>query len=497
MIKLKLTFWRLLCLLIPVFGLILWFGLLSPWLPSSLAADSEVLHVLNRLSFGPGSGDISQIKSTGIEAYIQSQLSPESIPEPPKLTRQLNQLKTLQMSPVELFREYGPPRGRRRQQLSPEERRMARRGRRKIVEEAVQAHLLRAIASPQQLQEVMVDFWFNHFNVSAGKGQVRFWVGAYEQQALRPHALGRFRDLLAATARHPAMLFYLDNWQNTAPNSSGARGRFKGLNENYARELMELHTLGVDGGYTQEDVIALARIFTGWTIDRQGKRGDGNGFYFNPNRHDYSDKVFLGTTIKGGGIAEGEQALDILAHHRSTARHISYKLAQYFVADRPPASLVDRLTKRFLETDGEIRAVLETLFQSPEFLNPKYYSSKFKTPYQYLISTVRATGGKNPNFRVISSMLRQLGMPLYGCQTPNGYKNTQEAWLNPDAMLRRVSFATAIASGRLDKRKPINAAQLTKTLGNQFSRQTQEVVKTSPPRLRAALILGSREMMHR
>ncbi len=203
-----------------------------------------------------------------------------------------------------------------------------------ISQEAINGKLLRAIASRRQLEEVMVDFWYNHFNVFVNKGQpTRIWVGSYEETAIRPYILGRFRDLLGATARHPAMLFYLDNWQNTDPNSKGARGRFKGLNENYARELMELHTLGVDGGYTQDDVVALARILTGWGLIRRRRGQDSSGFIFQGDRHDYGDKVFLGTTIKGTGMDEVEQALDILASHPSTARYISFKLAQYFVAD--------------------------------------------------------------------------------------------------------------------------------------------------------------------
>ena len=366
-------------------------------------------------------------------------------------------------------------------------------------------------------------------------------MGAYEEAAIRPNALGHFRQLLEATAQHPAMLYYLDNWQNTAPNSPGARGKFQGLNENYARELMELHTLGVEGGYTQQDVISLARTLTGWGFRRPGRLAAGGyEFYFDPKRHDFGDKVFLGQTIKGSGIDEGEKALDISARSPITAHHISYQLAQYFVADQPPPALVDRLTQRFQATDGDIREVLNTLFHSSEFNDPKYYSVKFKTPYQYVVSTVRATGVKVNNFRPLSGMLEQLGMPLYGCLTPDGYKNTQDAWLNPDAMTRRLSFATALASGRMrlnqsltetamanpslskadtlpsdrfnptdgttmvnpvggnlpSKPQPVDALQLANTLGNHFSSQTESAIATSPLQLRAALILGSPEFMH-
>lgn len=368
----------------------------------------------------------------------------------------------------------------------------------------------------------MVDFWYNHFNVDAAKGRDRLFAGAYEQQAIRPYALGRFRDLLGATAHHPAMLYYLDNWQNTAPGSPGARGRFQGLNENYACELMELHTLGVDGGYTQQDVIALAKILTGWGIARPNQQNSNSlGFYFDPKRHDVSDKVFLKTTIKASGEAEGEQALDILARSPATARHISYKLAQYFVSDRPPTALVNRLAQRYLATDGNIRDVLDTLFHSSEFWDTKNFNAKFKTPYQYAISAVRATGIEVKNTKPIFTLLQQLGMPVYGCPTPDGYKNTEETWLNPDAMTRRLNFATAIASGRLPlssvptqmdaannvpgvtlpaikvKPSPVDSLQLTNTLGNSLSTKTQSAIASSPPKLHAALILGSPEFMRR
>ena len=235
------------------------FMLLGGALPSNAdptPVDSKVLHIINRLSFGPTPGEVQRVESIGVDRYIQEQLSPDSIPEPPNLTTQLSQLPTLYLNPVTLYRESEPFR-QGKQKPTPEEKKAARARGRLIEQQAVQARLLRATESHRQLQEVMVDFWYNHFNVDANKGPDRFWVGAYEQEAIRPHVFGRFRDLLLATAQHPAMLYYLDNWQNTAPGSPGARGKYQGLNENYARELMELHTLGVDGGYTQQDVITL------------------------------------------------------------------------------------------------------------------------------------------------------------------------------------------------------------------------------------------------
>ncbi|XGV94924.1 MAG: DUF1800 domain-containing protein [Leptolyngbya sp. BL-A-14] len=530
-----------------VFTGLLWFGTIA----SSFAAtpaDPKVLHVLNRLSFGPRPDDVQNVEQMGVDRYIQQQLSPDSIPEPPALTDQLARLDTLNLAPPALLAQYQPANA-KAQALTPEERKALRQKGRTVLQQAMQARLLRASESPRQLQEMMVDFWYNHFNVFAGKGLDRLLVGAYEQQAIRPYAIGRFRDLLGATARHPAMLFYLDNWQNTAPNSPGARGRFTGLNENYAREVMELHTLGVDGGYSQQDVITLAKILTGWSFRRAGQAtNDPTGFYFDPKRHDSTDKIFLGYRIKGGGVEEGEKALDILAKSPATARHISYELAQYFVSDNPPKPLVDRLTKTYLTTNGDIRSVLNALFHSQEFWQTQYYSAKFKTPYQYVVSAIRATGLSVTNFRPIENTLQQLGMPIYGCPTPDGYKQTQSAWLNPDAMTRRLSFATALSSGRLPlqatitspltlpasasatsipvtstaigssiaaemppvalsvpmpmpasstQSRPLDATQLAATLGDRFSAKTQQAIATSSPQLRAALMLGSPEFMYK
>ncbi len=485
-------------ILLSVIGCLLYLGLLISPSNANSAVDPSTIHLLNRISYGLRSGDIELVQSQGSKAYIASQLNPESLPQPPQLQRQIEELETLSLNPVELFMGYDTKASQERQETEPTEaeKKLARERSKEPLKQAIQAHILRAIYSPRQLQEVMVDFWFNHFNVFAGKRINRLWVGNYEESVIRPHALGKFRDLLGATARHPAMLLYLDNEQNTAPGSPGAKGRYKGLNENYARELMELHTLGVDGGYTQEDVITLAKIFTGWSIDRRGKQGD-TGFQFARGRHDFNDKVFLGQAIAGSGVAEGEKALDILAQHPATARYISYKLSQYFVADEPPQSLVNKLAQRFQKTDGDIRLVLETLFQSEEFWDSKYYDAKFKTPYQYIISALRTTGIKQPKIKPILGFMRQLGMIPYGCETPNGYPNTQEGWLNPDGMMRRVSFAMALSNGHFSQDKPANTSQIANTLGNHLSANTKEAISSSPENLRKALIIGSPEMMRR
>jgi uncharacterized protein (DUF1800 family) len=525
--------------------LILWALIGGAPVPAAqIPARLRPIHVLNRLAFGPRPGDVARVTEMGVDRYIQEQLHPESIPMPPELQSQLAALDTLQMTPVQLFIAYRPFQPGKGEKPDPEQVKAARRRARVIMEQASQARLMRAIESPRQLQEVMVDFWFNHFNVFAGKGLDYLWTGAFEQEAIRPYAMGRFRDLLGAVARHPAMLFYLDNWLNTGPGTPGARGKFEGLNENYARELMELHTLGVNGGYTQHDVTELARVFTGWGLINKGaaarkfgrwrwlhpsSEGGGEvtrtGFYFDPNRHDFGTKVVLGHTIGGSGVREGEEALDILARSPATARHISYELAQYFVADKPPAALVSRMSATYMSSDGDIRAVLETLFDSPEFWDEKYYGNRFKTPYQFVVSAVRAVGVNPVNFRPLMGMMARLGEPLYGCQTPDGYKYTQEAWLNPDAMMLRTSFATALGSGRMplvttpppDNPAPDSGAvtraslapppaapinppdpyQLAAAVGNSFTHQTAAAVREAPPQLRAALILGSPEFMMR
>ncbi len=463
---------------------------------TGIAVDSsqKITHVLDRLSFGPRPGDRQRVGQQGVEDYVRSQLNPSENAEPPALTRVLSSFPSLTLSPVELFEQYPAP----TKDDSPERGRTLRQKQATIVQEALQAKIRRSLDSSNQLQEVMVDFWFNHFNVYVGKGLTKLWVGAYERMAMRAHALGKFRDLLGASAKHPAMAFYLDNWRNTDPASPRARGPYQGLNENYARELMELHTLGVDGGYTQADVEALTRILTGWGLVRESvPNHDGSGFQFEADRHDGGDKKLLGELIPGGGVEEGERALDLLAQHPSTARHISYRLAQYFVSDEPPVALVERLAERFLATDGDIQQVLRSLFDSDEFWADAYYQTKFKTPYQYLISAARAAGLTAPDDNTVRRLIgamNQLGMPQYRCRTPDGYAQIESAWLNADAMLRRVGFARAMVS--LPEEKP-GASALLETLGDQLSPQSLSVINSSPAALQPALIAGSPEMMYR
>ena len=318
-----------------------------------------------------------------------------------------------------------------------------------VARDLMQAKLLRAIYSTRQLQEVLVDFWFNHFNIYLDKGQDRYMTTAYERDAIRPHVLGKFRDMLEATAKSPAMLFYLDNWQSVAPDVRPLRAgpNRRGLNENYGRELLELHTLGVDGGYTQKDVTEVARCFTGWTIAQPNR---GGGFTFNARMHDQGEKTVLGVTIPaGGGIQDGEKVLDIVAHHPSTAHFISRKLAQRFVADDPPASLTDRMADTFLKTDGDIREVLKTMLNSKEFWSRGAYRSKMKSPFEMVVSAVRAVNGDVDFALPLANQVAQLGQPLYRKQEPTGYSNSSKEWLNSAGLLARMNFALQLANGNM------------------------------------------------
>ncbi|MGA2148781.1 MAG: DUF1800 domain-containing protein [Bryobacteraceae bacterium] len=319
-----------------------------------------------------------------------------------------------------------------------------------VARDLAEAKVLRAIYSERQLAEVLDDFWFNHFNVFFDKGADRYLVTAYERDAIRPHVLGKFRDLLEATAQSPAMLFYLDNWQSVgtdAPQPRQAKQARRGLNENYGRELMELHTLGVNGGYTQKDVTEVARCFTGWTIYKPQM---GGRFFFNARLHDNGQKVVLGVAIPaGGGMADGEKVLDILARRPSTAHFISRELAERFVADDPPQALVDRMADTFLSTDGDVRQVLETMFHSKEFWSVGAYRSKVKSPFEMVASAVRASGGNVDFAAALVNQVAQMGEPLYRKMEPTGYSNSSQEWMNAGGLLARMNFAVQLAGGRL------------------------------------------------
>jgi uncharacterized protein (DUF1800 family) len=505
--------------------------------------EKQAIHVLNRLGYGPRSGDIERVKQMGISNYINAQLHPENIPLPASLTQRLEALSTESASTGEMLGEFEKARKEAKDDTD-DGKQKARQIMARITEQTAEARLARAIESPRQLEEVMVEFWFNHFNVFAQKGLVRAFIPSYERDAIRPYVMGNFRDMLGATAKHPAMLFYLDNWLSTSADYDPERARpgiFKrrppeakqkstGLNENYARELMELHTLGVDGGYTQKDVTELARILSGWGFNQRQLVQRNATFTFNDESHDQGTKLWLGVQVPAKGQLEGEVALNVLAMHPSTAKFLSTKLAQFFVNDQPPPALIERLAKVYLANKGEIRPVLAALFSSPEFMAETNIGAKYKTPYQFVISSARATGLPVNNIRPLLGTLAQLGMPLYGCPTPDGYKNTEAAWLNPDAVTRRINFATALASGRLpvdkkleegemmgmgkkqlEKRDEVakvanmptqrwrdtalDANGLLATLGSSISPATREIVASNGETLRAALVLGSPDFM--
>ena len=421
-----------------------------------------------------------------------------------------------------------------------------------VVDELTEAKLLRAVYSERQLEEVMTDFWFNHFNVFIGKGPERLLLTNYEQEVIRPHALGKFEDLLVATAKSPAMLYYLDNWMSVGPNSLQAVGgpqrpvvRYgpygrpriyrgphpnakpksnRGLNENYGRELLELHTLSVNGGYSQRDVTEVAKVFTGWTID---KPDEGMRFRFDPRMHEPGPKFVLGHHIKPKGEDEGKQVLHMLATSPQTAHFISLKLAERFVSDDPPAALVDRMAKTFQKKKGDIREVLSTLFHSPEFWAEGTYRAKVKTPLEFVASAVRAAGASVDDALPLVRQLNNMGMPLYGAQPPTGYSMKADTWVSSSALLNRMNFALALTSGKVRGVKidavelaggppaPSDLAQALSTmeakiLASDISRQTHDSIaaqlspskpgeqrKTPDAGTMAGLLLGSPEFQRR
>ena len=319
-----------------------------------------------------------------------------------------------------------------------------------VARDLTEGKLLRAVYSNRQLDEVLTDFWFNHFNIYLDKGADRYLVTEYERDVIRPHVLGKFKDLLEATAKSPAMLFYLDNWQSVGPDAPQARGKKggpRGLNENYGRELLELHTLGVDGGYTQADVTEAARCFTGWTIVQPQR---GGAFAFNQRVHDDGEKTVLGVKIaKGGGMSDGEKVLDMVAHHPATARFIAQKLAMRFVADEPPAALVDRMAETFRKTDGDLRAVMKTMLESKEFFSQGAYLGKLKSPLEVVASAVRAANGAVDYAFPLANQVAQLGEPLYRKQEPTGYSNSSREWLNAGGLVARMNFALQLADNKI------------------------------------------------
>jgi uncharacterized protein (DUF1800 family) len=515
---------------------------------AQMTDSQKALHALNRLTFGPRPGELDQIKKIGVERWIEQQLHPESIPENPVLLEKLEPLDTLRLSTKAMLRKYPSQqmikamaegrmplpedketraavqtaieRYRRRQEAAatatPESRPASPALRRFLnapARDLTEAKLLRAIYSNRQLEDVLTDFWFNHFNVYLNKGADRFLVTAYERDVIRPHVLGKFKDLLLATAQSPAMLFYLDNWQSAAPGMirpfAPPKQRKAGLNENYGRELMELHTLGVDGGYTQRDVTEVARCFTGWTI-RQPRQG--GGFFFNPRMHDRGEKHVLSFTIPaGGGLEDGLKVLDILAKHPSTARFISKSLAVRFVSDNPPGELIDRMAATFTKTDGDLREVMRVMLSSDEFWSAANFRSKVKSPLEMVASAVRAVNGDVENAQRMANLMKTLGEPLYLKIEPTGYSNRGADWLNSASLLARMNFANSLALGKIAGVKVDltqfsgDAAQIERNIlltdPSPASRSVIETDSAAGPRIAgprvAGLTLGSPDFQRR
>jgi uncharacterized protein (DUF1800 family) len=579
-----------------------------------LSGNEQILHTLERVTFGPRPGDVDAVKKLGLNKWIDLQLHPERIQENPIVEAKLAPLESLRMTqeqtaanyptqqairavaegrqplpeePVaraaveRLVRRYKVKRNNDagngngaganaemtpavplEQLLSRDQIRTLRNGtpdqkrallaaipedrlddvviamppplrnqmmaaaptvlRRKLMQmnqpqqvifsDLAEGKLYRAVYSNRQIAEELDDFWFNHFNVFLDKGADRFLVPTYEREAIRPHVLGHFRELLESTASSPAMLFYLDNWQSVAVNGVrrppvGGRPQ-RGLNENYARELMELHTLGVDGGYTQKDIIEVARCFTGWTIRNPQQ---GGSFQYNDRVHDKGEKIVLGVTIPaGGGKDDGEKVLDILARHPSTAHFISKELAQRFVADDPPPALVDRMAKTFTDTDGDIREVMLTMLTSKEFISAGAYRAKVKTPFEMIASALRVTGADIEYGLPLAQQIGTLGEPLYRKVEPTGYSSANAEWVSSASLLGRMNFAIQLTQNKLagvkvDTRHfapdPSHAAK--QMLFTDATSQTKDAIvkaladqkkkdpKAGSPALVAGLVLGS------
>jgi len=436
------------------------------------AARDSAVHALNRLAWGPRPGEADRVAATGVMAWIERQLVPERIPDDALHARE-RAFTILRVDGDDLARRFVAA---RREQLTrrrgdtaatepPPEPGTEAAALRRLGAETQQLAVVRAVLSERQLYEVLVDFWTNHFNVFYAKGADRYLLPAHIEETIRPHALGRFEDLLVATARSPAMLFYLDNAQSVAPGTQppipprGARRLTaeqremvaqrmpRGLNENYARELLELHTLGVDGGYTQDDIVAVARILTGWGIERPQQ---GAGFTFREWAHDRGAKVVLGERFPPGqGIDEGIRLLRMLARHPATMHHVSRKLCARFVADDPPDGCVDAAVAAWRAHEGDVGAVVRAIVRAPDFWAPAARRAKVKSPLEFVVSAVRATGAAPDSSLRLAQLVGRLGQPLYLQSAPTGWPEAQADWVNAGALLARMNAAVALAAGRL------------------------------------------------
>ena len=487
---------------------------------TQLTEDEAIMHAMNRLGYGPRPGDVERIRKMGLEKWIDQQLHPESIDDS-ELDQRLQRYPTLNLSAKKLIEEYPQPgqvikkegitkeeyeqqmKEKRRdaesqvivtgnENLDKAQQQLAKlQGPGRIVAELSMAKVDRAVYSNRQLQAVMEDFWFNHFNVFANKSEDKWLLTSYVRDTIRPHTMGKFEDLLLATAKSPAMLIYLDNSQSADPNAvrrmdaekamrraryggafaggvaptpgtfpgpatsspapdTGAAAQAKkqerGLNENYGREVMELHTVGVDGGYTQQDVIQMAECLTGWTVHEPRKDPE---FFFDDRIHAQGKKIVMGHTFSYGGERDGEEALKMLANHPNTAKFISTELARHFVSDNPPPALVERMSAEYAATQGDIRSVLKAMIYAPQFWSKETYRAKVKTPYELVASTARALNAEVTITLPIAQWVGRMGEPLFLCQPPNGYSDKAETWVNTGALLNRLNFALSLAGDKV------------------------------------------------
>ena len=466
-----------------------------------LPADQQIIQALNRLTFGPRPGDALKVRAIGLDKWIDQQLHPERISDS-EIDRFVARYPAINQDQDDLLAQYTQQQRERRKvkrdmadstmtaaDSMALRQQIQQRGNltRQVVTQLQSSRVARAVSSERQLQEVMTDFWENHFNIYAQKGGPEpYYLRDFDQNVIRPRVLGKFRDLLEAVAQSPAMLFYLDNARSMADstrptlNARGGPGGMRavpmrrgglgtmrgamrtaeqmqrqqqqprqrqGLNENYGRELLELHTLGVDGGYTQQDVINVARAFTGWTIKPPAQ---GGGFIFRPQVHDAGEKIVLGHKLAAGrGMEDAEDVLDILAKSPATARFISFKLARRFVSDSPSKALVDHAAQVYLRTDGDIREVVRAIITSPEFFSQQAFRSKVKSPFEVVVSAMRALNATPDSTPRSAQVIAFLGQPIFGHQAPNGWPETGEAWMNTGAILNRINFGMAVAAGRL------------------------------------------------
>jgi uncharacterized protein (DUF1800 family) len=486
-----------------------------------LPADQQIIQALNRLSFGPRPGDALKVRAIGLDNWIDQQLRPEKIDDS-AIEQFVARYPAINQSQEELLPRYAQQQRERRQvkrEMADSTRSMTaadsmalrqqmQRGNltRQVITQLQSSRVARAVASERQLQEVMTDFWENHFSIYAQKGAPEpYYLIDFDQKVIRPRALGKFRDLLGAVAQSPAMLFYLDNARSMAESNRPTLGRQQlqprkrpGLNENYGRELLELHTLGVDGGYTQQDVINVARAFTGWTIKPPAQ---GGGFIFRPQVHDAGEKIVLGHKLAAGrGMEDAEDVLDILARSPVTARFISFKLARRFVSDSPSKALVDHAAQVYLRTDGDIREVLRAIITSPEFFSQQAFRSKVKSPFEVVVSAMRALNAAPDSTPRSALVIAFLGQPIFGHQAPNGWPETGASWMNTGAILNRINFGMAVAAGRLPG-VSIRALPALDTIRSApRDRQVDVVVATilngmASPDTRAVLLSGDHPLL--